>query len=81
MSERTDSGEAVLDATGLKCPLPVLRARKALRDVPPGGLLRVVATDPGRDADFRAWCDASANELTERRDDAGVYEFLIRRTA
>ena len=83
MSEHTDAGvdagEAVLDATGLKCPLPVLRARKALRDVPPGGLLRVLATDPGSVADFRAWCDASANELAEWRDDAGVYEFLVRR--
>ena len=85
MSERADAGsdcaETVLDATGLKCPLPVLRARKALRDVPPGGLLRVLATDPGSVADFRAWCDASANELADWRGDAGVYEFLIRRTA
>ena len=76
-SEHTGAG---VDA-GLKCPLPVLRARKALRDVPPGGLLRVLATDPGSVADFRAWCDASANELAEWRDDAGVYEFLVRRTA
>ncbi len=83
MSAHTDAGadEAVLDATGLKCPLPVLRARKALRDVPPGGLLRVLTTDPGSVVDFRAWCDASANELADWRDDAGVYEFLIRRTA
>ena len=59
----------------------MLRARKALRDVPPGGLLHVLATDPGSVADFQAWCDPSANELAEWRDDAGVYEFLIRRTA
>jgi len=79
VSEHADAAEVVLDAKGLKCPLPVLRARKALRDVPPGGLLRVLATDPGSIADFQAYCNASANELTEWRDDAGVYEFLIRR--
>lgn len=81
MSEHADAAEVVLDAKGLKCPLPVLRARKALRDVPPGGLLRVLATDPGSIADFQAYCDASENELTEWRDDAGVYEFLIRRAS
>ncbi|MDZ7712449.1 MAG: sulfurtransferase TusA family protein [Rhodovibrio sp.] len=46
-----------LDARDLKCPLPVLRARKAIKDVPAGGLLEVQATDPGAPADFEAFCE------------------------
>lgn len=80
MNEHAGSNEVVLDATGLKCPLPVLRARKAIRDVPDGGLLRVLATDPGAVADFEAYCEAVGYELTEWREAEGVYEFLIRRT-
>ena len=79
MTERGDGPEIVLDAKGLKCPLPVLRARKAMRDVPEGGTLRVLATDPGADADFQAFCEAAGLELRDRKEDGGVYEFLIAR--
>jgi len=69
-----------LDATGLTCPLPVLRARKALRDVAPGGLLEVRATDPAALKDFPAFCDATGHTLVETRDDgAGVTAFVIRK--
>lgn len=70
----------ILDTKGLKCPLPVLKARKALKDVVPGGLLRVLATDPGAAKDFIHFCDATGCDLVEsdERPD-GVLSFLIRK--
>jgi tRNA 2-thiouridine synthesizing protein A len=69
-----------LDATGLTCPLPVLRARKALRDVAPGGLIEVRATDPAALKDFPAFCEATGHALVETRDEgAGVIAYLIRK--
>ena len=81
MINKPKHGESILDATGLKCPIPVLRARKALRDIPQGGVLRVYATDAGAINDFQAYCEATGNELMEWSEEAGFYEFLIRRTA
>lgn len=52
-----ETGDAVLlDARGLICPLPVLKARKLLKSVAPGGVLRVLATDPGAPKDFEHFC-------------------------
>lgn len=69
-----------LDATGLTCPLPVLRARKAMGGVVPGGLLEVRATDPAALKDFPAFCEATGHTLVETRDDgAGVYTFVMRK--
>ena len=69
-----------LDARGLQCPLPVLRARKAMRDVPKGGTLEVLATDPSAVKDFQAFCAATGHDLIETREEDGVYAFLIGRT-
>jgi len=71
----------VLDTKGLKCPLPVLRARKALKDVAAGGLLQVLATDPGAVKDFAHFCQTTGNELVETTQDGDVYCFLIRKAA
>lgn len=68
-----------LDATGLKCPLPVLKAGKAIKQVPAGGTLEVLATDPGAVADFTAFCEAKKFELLEQGERDGVYRFLIRK--
>ncbi len=73
------AGAVQLDATGLICPLPVLRARKAMRDVAPGGLLEVRATDPAAVKDFAAFCEATGHVLVETRDEAGIYVFLMRK--
>jgi tRNA 2-thiouridine synthesizing protein A len=71
----------ILDTKGLKCPLPVLKARKALRDVPPGGLLRVLATDPGAVKDFEHFCRTTGSELVEQgEEEDGVLVFLIRKS-
>ena len=73
--------DAVLDAKGLNCPLPILKAKKALKEVPSGGTLEIVATDPGSVADFEAFCRTTGNELLESSSEGGVYKFLIKHTA
>jgi tRNA 2-thiouridine synthesizing protein A len=70
-----------LDATGLKCPLPVLKARKALKDVAPGGVLRVLATDPGALKDFEHFCRTTGTELLTAEERDGVLTFDIRKPA
>ncbi len=70
--------DKVLDAKGLNCPLPILKAKKALKEVPEGGTLEVLSTDPGSVADFQAFCRTTGNELLEHGEEGGVYTFLIR---
>ena len=70
-----------LDAKGMNCPLPILKARKALKEVPAGGTLEILATDPGSVADFQAFCRQTGNELVEHTQDDSVYRFLIKHTA
>jgi tRNA 2-thiouridine synthesizing protein A len=73
-------GEPVLlDAKGLKCPLPVLKARKAMRDLPPGGVLRVLATDPGAAKDFEHFCEVTGYELAASHEADGVLTIDIRK--
>jgi tRNA 2-thiouridine synthesizing protein A len=69
----------VLDAKGLNCPLPILRAKKALKDVPIGATLQVLATDPGAVKDFEAFCRTTGNELLESKVDGTIFSFLIKR--
>jgi tRNA 2-thiouridine synthesizing protein A len=69
-----------LDARDLKCPLPVLRARKAMKDVPTGGLLEVQATDPGAPADFEAFCETTGHKLEASEEADGVYTLRIRKS-
>lgn len=71
----------LLDARGLNCPLPILKAKKALKDVPPGGSLEILATDPGAVADFQAFCRTTGNELVEHSEEGGIYRFILRRPA
>ncbi len=70
-----------LDVTGLNCPLPVLRARKALKDVAVGDCLTVLATDPASSIDFRHFCDSSGHQLVDASEADGVFTFVIRRAA
>jgi tRNA 2-thiouridine synthesizing protein A len=69
----------ILDVKGLNCPLPVLRAKKALKDIAVGATLEVLATDPGAVKDFEAFCRTTGNELVESKVEGKVYSFLIRR--
>jgi tRNA 2-thiouridine synthesizing protein A len=66
-----------LDLSGLTCPLPILKARKALKTLPPGARLVVLATDPGAPADFVAFCQSNGYDLVESSETAGTYRFVI----
>ncbi|MEM7041985.1 MAG: sulfurtransferase TusA family protein [Pseudomonadota bacterium] len=66
-----------LDARGLNCPLPVLRARKALRGLAPGTVLRLLATDPGAVRDVAAMCEATGDRLIESEEIDGTLTFRI----
>ncbi|MEJ1976122.1 MAG: sulfurtransferase TusA family protein [Acetobacteraceae bacterium] len=73
--------ETLLDVKGMSCPLPVLRANRALRGLPPGAHLRVLATDRAAVADFRAFCRETGHALLSFSEEAGVFSFTIRRRA
>ena len=72
-------GPTILDATGLRCPLPVLRARKALRDVEPGQLLDVFATDAAAPADFEAFCRETGHSLVNIEQVGEIYQIRLRK--
>ena len=68
-----------LDASGLNCPLPILRAKKSLAALSAGQVLHVIATDPGAVKDFEAFAKQTGNELQESREDGGKFYFLIKK--
>ncbi len=68
-----------LDACGLNCPLPILRAKKALASLSSGQVLHVIATDPGSLKDFEAFAKQTGNQLMESKEDGGKYFFLIKK--
>ena len=69
-----------LDARGLNCPLPILRAKKALKDLGVGQVLRIVATDPGSVKDFEAFAEQTGNELLESSESGDEFHFLLKKT-
>jgi len=73
------SGVTELDATGLKCPMPVLRANRALRAVASGALLRVRATDPAAQHDFPAFCQTTGHTLVESSKEGDAWVFVLRK--
>ncbi len=71
----------ILDTTGLKCPLPVLKVRKAMRNVPAGTRLTVLATDPLAPLDLQHFCNETGHEFEQvASEEDGVMRFVIRRT-
>ena len=66
-----------LDCTGLYCPLPIVKMKKAIKGMAKGEVLRVLATDPGSMRDFRSWCDKTGNRLLEALESDGVFTFLV----
>ncbi|MCK5696579.1 MAG: sulfurtransferase TusA family protein [Gammaproteobacteria bacterium] len=68
-----------LDASGLNCPLPILRAKKALAQLDVGQVLHIIATDPGSVKDFEAFANQTGNELMESSENGGKFEFLIKK--
>jgi tRNA 2-thiouridine synthesizing protein A len=77
MSEFT--AERTLDAQGLKCPMPVVKTSKEIKNVSVGGVLEILATDPGSMADITAWARSTSNELLRAERDNGIFKFYVRR--
>jgi len=71
--------DSLIDAQFMKCPMPVLRAAKALRSMAAGERVRVLATDPAAMADFRDYCKTSGHALVATSETRGVFSFTIRR--
>ncbi len=68
-----------LDAKGLNCPLPILRAKKALSEMQSGQVLRILATDPGSIKDFTAFAKQTGNELLSSAGNGKEFEFYLKR--
>ncbi len=68
-----------LDASGLNCPLPILRAKKTLNAMDSGQVLHIIATDPGSVKDFDAFAKQTGNDLMESKEEGGKFHFLIKK--
>ncbi len=68
-----------VDASGLSCPLPIVRTAQAMKTVSSGDLVEVIATDPGSVKDFEAWSKSTGNVLVEQDSNGGKFRFVLRR--
>ena len=68
-----------LDARGLNCPLPILRAKKTLNGMGAGEVLKIVSTDPGSVKDFEAFASQTGNELLDSSEEGGEFHFLMKK--
>lgn len=71
--------DSELDATGLNCPLPILRAKKALSSLTSGQVLHIIATDPGSVKDFEAFAKQTGNKLLESSEEGGKFHFMMQK--
>ncbi len=71
---------AKVDASGLSCPMPIVKAAQAIKGVQPGQLVEVIATDPGSVRDFEAWAKSTGNALVESSVADGKYRYVLRRS-
>jgi tRNA 2-thiouridine synthesizing protein A len=69
-----------LDASGLNCPLPILRAKKALSDMERGQVLKIIATDQGSVKDFEAFSRQTSNPLLSSAEEAGKFIFMLQKS-
>lgn len=70
-----------LDTKGMNCPLPILKAKKAIKGLEPGETLQVLSTDPGSVKDFEAFCRSTGNELLESSEEGGVFTYMIKKSS
>ena len=73
--------DRLVDASGLSCPMPVVKAAKEMRGLEPGQVLKIVATDHGSLADIPAWAEDTGNVLLDTQSEGGRYVFLVRKSA
>ena len=68
-----------LNLKGLSCPLPIVKTAKAMKDIAPGDMVEVFATDPGSVPDFKAWAQSTGNQLVESTQEGAVYRFVLKK--
>jgi TusA-related sulfurtransferase len=73
--------DKLLDARGLLCPMPVVKASKEMKGLEPGQILKILATDRGSIADMPAWAADTGNELLDWHEENGVLVFVVRKGA
>ena len=69
-----------LDTSGLSCPLPVVKTKKALKDLDVGDILEMISTDAGSIPDMEAWARQTGHELLESKDEGKSFRFFIKKT-
>jgi tRNA 2-thiouridine synthesizing protein A len=72
--------DQVLDCSGMLCPMPVVKASKAIKTMEVGQVLKMIATDPGAPPDMEAWSRQTGHELLRSMQEDGKFIFFIRRT-
>ncbi|MEB3102979.1 sulfurtransferase TusA family protein [Ferviditalea candida] len=75
----TEENVIKLDTKGLKCPLPVIRVKKAITGIEIGQIIEVESTDPGSMADFKAWARATGHELLAAEEQGSVFFYRIKK--
>ena len=73
--------DSELDARGLLCPMPIVKTAKAMKELAPGAVLKLTATDKGSVTDVPAWCGTTGNELLEWHEEGDAIVFLLRKAA
>ncbi|HEX9035421.1 MAG TPA: sulfurtransferase TusA family protein [Ktedonobacterales bacterium] len=73
--------DITVDARGQMCPMPILSLARVIRDMAPGGVVEILATDAGAKADIPAWCEKTGNEFISGSADNGVLTFYVRKSA
>ncbi len=79
MSAEAVTPAQTVDVKGKACPIPVVKTAKAMKEMSPGEVLEVLATDPGVEPDMHAWAKQTGNELISIDQDAGVFRVLLRK--
>jgi tRNA 2-thiouridine synthesizing protein A len=79
MSAEVTTPAQTVDVKGKACPIPVVKTAKAMKEMSPGEVLEVLATDPGVEPDMHAWAKQTGNELISIDQDGGVFRVLLRK--
>ena len=74
------SSNKTRDASGLSCPLPMVKTKKAIDTMSSGQVLEVISTDPGSKNDMSAWCNRTGNKLLESSEEGGKFKFYVQKS-
>lgn len=78
MSSQVQADQEI-DCSGLSCPLPIIKTKKAIDGMQPGQVLKMTATDPGSINDMAAWVSKTGNEMVDREEGDGIFTYYIRK--